>query len=497
MARPIVGPGRSEQRDPLCGMRMSKIYRPALIHVITGILCIALVGCASFDARPIEPAQAAERLERRSLGDPSLRSFVETNLRTLDAGQFPSSWNLDALTLAAFYFQPGLDLARAQWALTEAGRITAGERPSLVAAISAGNNTTTAVPTPKIVTATVDASLETAGKRGYRISQAAQLSEAARLNIASVAWQLRSLVRSSMLQLFGALESEALLKQQQSIHTESVRILEGQYRAGEVSAFELTQGRIAADSARLALRDAERRAAEARAQLAAAIGVPVGGLDEVEFSFAAFTHLPTDPAPAELRRQALFNRPDILAALAEYAASQSALQLEIARQYPDIQLSPGYEYDQGDDKWSLGLSVTLPANRNRGPIAEARARRDEAAARFNALQAGVVAQIDLALAAYRTASRKLTEADAMLADARRQANTAQAMLEIGELSRADLTVLQVRLGESALAELDAALQAQDAAGQLEDAIQAPLGLPSAVWENPPRSPEATREGDSQ
>ena len=58
--------------------------------------------------------------------------------------------------------------------------------------------------------------------------------------------------------------------------------------------------------------------------------------------------------------------------LAEYQASQSALQLEIARQYPDVQLGPGYEFDQGDNKWMLGLGVTLPVfNQNQGAIAAA------------------------------------------------------------------------------------------------------------------------------
>ena len=77
-----------------------------------------------------------------------------------------------------------------------------------------------------------------------------------------------------------------------------------------------------------------------------------------------------------------------MGALADFAASQATLRLEIAKQYPDVRLSPGYQYDQGDNKWSLGLSVDLPVlNRNQGPIAEAKARRSEAAARFNAVQA--------------------------------------------------------------------------------------------------------------
>ena len=64
------------------------------------------------------------------------------------------------------------------------------------------------------------------------------------------------------------------------------------------------------------------------------------------------------------------------------------LRLEIARQYPDLHLNPGYEFDQADSKWALGLSIELPLlNQNQGPIAEAEARRLESAARFESLQA--------------------------------------------------------------------------------------------------------------
>ena len=68
----------------------------------------------------------------------------------------------------------------------------------------------------------------------------------------------------------------------------------------------------------------------------------------------------------------------MLSALAEYAASESALQVQIARQYPDIHLRPGYELDQNKNKWQLGVSMDLPIlNQNQGPIAEAKAKREE------------------------------------------------------------------------------------------------------------------------
>ena len=41
---------------------------------------------------------------------------------------------------------------------------------------------------------------------------------------------------------------------------------------------------------------------------------------------------------------------------------------------PDVHLNPGYQFDQGDNKWSIGLTFDLPIlNQNQGPIAEAKA----------------------------------------------------------------------------------------------------------------------------
>jgi outer membrane protein TolC len=214
----------------------------------------------------------------------------------------------------------------------------------------------------------------------------------------------------------------------------------------------------------------------------------VRALDGLEFSFDSLRTMPAVVAPAEAQRQALLHRADILSALAEYAASQSALQLEIAKQYPDIHLSPGYEYDQGDNKWSLGLSVTLPVlNRNQGAIAEAQARRTEAAARFNALQAIVLAEIELAVAGYRAAMQKQADAEAMLVNLQRQENSARAMFAAGEISKSELVGLQLQFSATALARHEALAQAHQAKGQLEDALQSPLEAPlPGQWETNPR-----------
>jgi outer membrane protein TolC len=199
---------------------------------------------------------------------------------------------------------------------------------------------------------------------------------------------------------------------------------------------------------------------------------------------------------AEARAQALLRRTDLLSALATYAATQAALQLEIAKQYPDVHLGPGYEFDQGDNKWTLGFGLTLPLfNRNRGPIAEAEARRAEAAATFNALQARVLWEIDQAVAGYRGALRQQSEAEELVDSLQREETTARAIFDLGEISRSDLVALQLQLGATSLARLDAIARARLALGALEDALQTPLPTSSEAWQSPPRSATARPPGE--
>ncbi len=221
------------------------------------------------------------------------------------------------------------------------------------------------------------------------------------------------------------------------------------------------------------------------------MGVPISALEGVRLSSSAFTLPdPADPRLTQTRRAALLGRPDLLAALANYAASEATLQLEIAKQYPDIHLGPGFAYDQGQNKWSLGLSFTLPVlSQNKGPIAEAEARREEAAARFLVLQDKVINEVDRALAAYQSAYRKLSAANAVLAQQNNQNRTLQDLLRPGDVSRLTLFRSQLDTDSTALARADAFRQAQEALGALEDALERPLSgaahlPPEAIEKNP-------------
>lgn len=456
------------------------------------LLCIALpgllTGCARFDPQPLSAEKTAATFESRTLDNADLKVFLQHNLTHQPAHWPPTPWDFPTLTLVAFYYHPSLAVARAQWEAAEAGIKTAGGRPNPTVSVTPGyDSQIPGTPSPWIVPVTFDLPIETAGKRKRRIEQAQSLSASARLNIAAAAWQVRAGLRAAMLDLYAARQSESLLARQEAAQSNVTRLLQNQYESGNISAYEVTQARIASDTTRLALQQAHRQSAEALASLADAIGLTTHALENVQFSFDELNHFPTALTAPEVRTRAILHRTDVLGALADYAASQSALQLEIAKQLPDVHLGPGYAWNTGstgDNEWQLGLSVELPIlNQNQGPIAEAKARRAVAAAQFLAVQAKAIGAIDRALAGYHAALAQSETASTLLDNLDGQMKAARASQAAGETDALAVANATVEYNTGALSRLDALVKAQEALGQLEDAMQSPVILPDSLLHN--------------
>jgi cobalt-zinc-cadmium efflux system outer membrane protein len=464
---------------------------------LTIVLSIAPC-CVRFHPKPIVPAKTMEEFETRRLDAPELGDFLLQNREAKDWP--PAVWDLKSLTLAALFYHPDMDIARAQWGVARAGRISAGERPNPALNPLMGYNATTPTSeiTPWIPEITLEIPIETAGKRGIRIAEARHLSEAARWNILSAAWDVRSRLRGALLEFYAAGEIASLLSDQEKLQAEISRLLEIQKEAGEASVYDVTQARLALGGSRLAAIEAARAKEDALARLAAALGLPRQALDGVNLSFDCFREPVSDLPAAEIRRHALLNRSDILASLSEYAASQSALQLEIAKQYPDIRLGPHYQLDQTDSKWTIGLTLDLPIfSRNRGPIAEAEARRQESAVRFLSLQSQVIGELDAAVQDCRSALLKSKTADDLLANLTKQEAAARARRELGEISKLELLAIQLELNVGAQARLEALVQVQEAIGRLENAAQSPLDVKDWIYTKTTEDsgPEKERKDD--
>lgn len=470
------------------GRQAASTARGVLVLICAG----QLAACAHYDPKPLSAPASIAGFDSRSLQAPGLRGFLTANHVAPPARGEP--WDLKALTLAAFYYQPSLAEARATLLAAQAAQTTAGERPNPSISVTPGYDA--GVPGavhPWIVPLSLDWPIETAGKRTYRLAGARHLAAASRWDLVATVWQLRSRLRAALLDLYAARSAESLLARAQSTQRRVFDLLEGQFRAGNVSSYEVTEARIALDQATLARQAAAGQLRQSRITLAGALGVPLRALDGAAFSFADFQSFPETLTQPQVRQQALLDRADVRGALERYAASQSALELQIANQWPDIHLGPGYTWNaqlEGDSQWELGLSLPLPIlNHNQGAIAEARAQRALAAAQFVTVQTTAVTQIDSALAAYDSARKQLATADSLLDNLERQAGSVNAQVSVGELQPLDLANARLAYEAGAQSRLDALVRAQQALGQLEDAMQSPLTLPPAAVHAAGRLPD--------
>lgn len=444
------------------------------IRLIVSFGIVMLTGCAArhYQAAPLVPSETASSLESQTLGDPKLESFVEENLGHQVESWPPGTWDLRTLTLAALYFNPTMESARARLAAAQAAIVTAGARPNPVLDLSPG------VPSPYLLTLDFVIPIETAGKRGYRVQSARNLDQAAEFDLADTAWKVRSSVRAALLDYLLTSQTLNQLRSEDQVRTRQVSLLGERFTVGEIPRPELDLARIDLSKNRLTISSAEGQLGHARAALAASIGIPVAALGDLEFSWAGLELPPSVESfsPQQVQREAVLNRLDVRRSLAEYAAAEANLQLEIAKQYPDISIGPGYTYEEGHSFFAPVVSTILPLfNRNQGPIAEAEAKRKGAASAFLEKQAQVIADSEQALALYTAALKEFKEADEFLRRLQggQEQMTGQ-MVDAGEGDRLTLNGVQLESSMVARARLDALNRALSALGSLEDAVQRPL-----------------------
>ena len=452
----------------------STLCRAALLALAIN----GLAGCVHYQARPISPQNTAATLAARSLNDEGLRVFLARNLGHEPAPWPLPAWDFETLSLVAFYYQPSLEVARAQWFVARAAVQTAAARPNPTLSLTPGYDTNSSGTSPWFPSVNLDFLLETAGKRDHRTAIEQFTAESARLDVLAAAWLVRSELRRALIEVSALDRRQALLREQVGLERQTVTLLEQRVRAGMAAAPEISSAQMALLKAEGAAAEVERQAPLARNRVAQILGVPLTALERIRLEdmlAAPGPFLSADEVPPA-RRLALQSRADVLAALARYEASQASLQWEVARQYPDLHLGPGYQYDLGENKWSLALTLELPLfNRNEGPLAEAEARRREAAAEFVAVQAHVIAEIDGAAAAQTAAAGQLDHLRRLQEELGKQSAFMQARLTAGEADQLESQNAKIELNLGRLALLDAEAGAITAAGQLEDALQVPLG----------------------
>jgi outer membrane protein, heavy metal efflux system len=478
--KPLDKPGFTRRRGPL-SLSCNGADRAAsfLLTALAFLLVGGFDGCATYHPEPLDAVKTAQQLNSRSLANPELCRYLRANMGANLPACPPPQWSLAALTLVGFYYSPDLAVADARVREADAAVITAGAVPNPTAHVGPQFREAISPNFPPwgIGSFSLDLPIETAGKRGYRIAEAQRLADAARLAAGEAAWGVRSRIRAALLQYLLDLRERDLLAHEEDTLAQVARLFEQRVNAGGASQPELYLAQSSLQGAKLKFIEIVTRVSVDRNVLSGALGVPIEPLDGAAFTWSMLDSPPNQQSLSakEIQSLALLNRIDLRRQLAQYAAADEALKLEIAKQYPNINIAGGYSWEGGENIFELGPSAVLPVfNQNQGPIAEAEARRREVAAQFLVMQAGIIEQSRTALARYRGALDALEAARSAADLQAKRVGQARRAVAVGESDTVVLaqTQLQDLSGQQGL--LDSLTNAQTALGALEDSIQRPL-----------------------
>jgi CRISPR system Cascade subunit CasA len=425
----------------------------------------ALAACAHYDARPVAPDRFAATYDSVRL-EPHAGPWSDADLLT-----------------AALTHSPAIHQAEAAYRTARAAARAARTPPNISLTLVGEYSRDSGGTSDWLASGLLDIPLDVGGRRSARLQGADLATVQALYDYAEAVWAVRSALVHAHIERLAADRQLALAREAVRIRADRAHQLENRIQSGEDArpAGLTAQGDLAAAERRL--QEAGVRKAAAEGALAKALGVPVAAVQDI-----ALEPLPdtvTAPHSMQLtawRQDAAAHRRDVLRAVADYDAAEQALRLEVAKQYPDIHVGPGYTFDHGAHKIPFNLVLVLPPqDLNKANIQAAEARRLDASARLDAAQAAVLSGVDQAAAALNGAQGGLIRADQQeLPLIRRAAVAARRGLDAGELDRTDQEAAEAAVIDAQLSRLDSWRLAWTAAADLEDALRRPSPGEAAV-----------------
>ncbi len=454
------------------------------------VLCVVLAcaACAHYVPQPLDVPRHPAEVLGRDLADSTLVAAVARHAGRPEGNR----WTDRQLAVAALRLRADLRRLRAEERAAHAAVRTAGERPrpgvqgDLERRVGGRN-----AEGPWVVAVGGLFAVELGGKRGARLQAARAGRVLAEARLVAAAWEVVGDTRRAVAGLAhaaGAVEDAGdeirLLEEVQAL--ERARFAEA-----ALGASELARTSTEVQTARLSLAEAEHGVLGARAALAAALAVPVRALQAVEpVLLAPASCAGFHPATVDsLIASALGRRQEVTLALGEYALAESQLRLQVARQYPDLELGPGFVWDQGVHRWTFALALpALLGGRNRGAIGEAEAAREVAGLRVAEAQDAVLADVEAAVQRCRGAGLELAAADSVVAAAERYAERDRAAYQRGETSRLEPARGELLLLRAAQARRRAERRLALASLDIERSAGGPSPLTSE-WPDPRQDPD--------
>lgn len=447
------------------------VPRAALAAVLLG-------GCAHYVAQPVDPAGLAGTFRSRTLDDSVVVAAVTARAGPPGSG----AWSAAQLAVAAQVRHSDVAEAAAALEVARAGEITAGARPQPGVTGEFGRATDPGpFESPWFGSVMLSVTIELGGKRGARVAAARARTARAAVDLAGAEWDVAHRAHGAHAAMVAVDSLAVVLDGERARLGAVLGSLRRRVEAGEVATGELA--RLASEQATLEIELQRVVAAReaARQGLARALAVPRGALEALRVVPDGIDGCAATGAVAadDLEARALTQRAEVGRALAAYAEAEAALRLEVARTWPDLVLGPGFVWDGGVHRWNLLASLPeLMLNRNRGPIAEAAARRAAAGVRVDAAQQAVLADVAAARAACVGALRELATADSAATALARASAVVSAAVERGERGERDRLAMELVQARAQRERLGAAVRVGEAGIELERAVGGWLAEPA-------------------
>jgi outer membrane protein, heavy metal efflux system len=428
------------------------------------IFCGLISSCAKekYVAKPLDPQVVTAKISNKDILNADFNAYlIQQGYSATDLPfQF---WGLNELTRAALYFNPKLDVAKAQLALANTAIDTANQRQNLTLSGSlARSDQANEDISPWAYGLSVDIPIETASKRAIRVENAQYLRDAAELDLAEIAWQLRSQIAKDLIAYHENIALQQQLSRELTAHSDIVKMLEKRLALGLIDSTTLNNAKLMQQKTQIMANTLPMQLIEIRAALAADTGLSIEKLNAMPIRPMDVDGILTQQSELlnqenlnqpnsneqnqfkTLQQNALLNRLDIRRSLAKYAAAEAKIKLEVAKQTPDITLTPGYIFEFGDRIWSLGFSSLLNLlNKNQTLIAEATQLREVEGAQFEVLQTRIISDLNLAYAQLTTALQNIQQTQSQVNNHAQQQRQIQKQLDAGLTDR--LTVTQQSL----------------------------------------------------
>lgn len=463
---------------PCRGRARPWVPRLAAIALFLTGACASLTNPPLSPIPTLDPAATAAHLAERRLDNPEVeKALAAAGLPA--PGATDGSWDLDALTVAAWQFRGEVTGARAALDAARAGERVAAAKPPLSLSLTS-ELVTSALGgmSPWTIALAASQMFESHGKRQIRTERARAETAVAAADLAAALWKVRGEVRQTLLDLALARRESEIAERELALRTDFLEWLRTQLTLGAASRPDLATAE--ADLARATGQEelARIEIPAAGNRLAAALGLPPSGVEGVRFATPDLDALPAPFAAAEgdaLRERAVLDRLDLHRALEAYAVALGDLRTELAKQFPDWTLGPGFTYDRGDRKVVLGVGVTLPrAAATRAAVGRANFLVAAAGATVETAQAQALAETAGAIERYAAVRETLERAEKARAERGAAIANAEHRRDLGAADRGDVLAAALAEIESRRAALAVRRAAVEALSAIEQGVQHPV-----------------------